>query len=684
MSNQQFTSFSDRDIGQRERLEDYAADQYLETPGGLKLHLAMVADGVGGELDGERASRLAVETILNYFMTSTETEIPRMIVEAIRAANNAILRDLNGMAKTTIALIVIDTQDGDHGRAYVGHVGDSVIYVVRDERLIRLNTDHTVANEKVLRGEILTHEAPFIDRGTALTRALGINENIRVDIGIYARRGTDLVPPDLAHQQGLAGLSLKQGDTLFASSDGLFDANPNDNNDTYLKEDEIIKHAMDRDVEKATRILMSYGNSRVPSDNISMSMVFVPSPKRSNTVGGLSRGLLYGVLGGTVAVIGVLVIVFGSILTGVNEDAAATQAAAAATNDFLGTVIAVTTTPLPTLPPTASPTLRPTATPLPTTTPRPTAASGREVGVAYGAGQPIQAIEEDQRFTNTTGQDIFVALEGNRDGSGQQANMFLANNAGFVIDDIERSTGRQSIDMEVLSGSNMFVELGDFAIGGLNVEISDNSNIRLQTRGACMALQVEANVATVSCYSDGGDDCYYEIPNSPGQISANSRVSFNIPDATLAESALIGYAETISYYELIQRQNLQAPSCIMAIIDQDNDTFPDQDTDTCPGNPGQVEGCPDQDGDGVPESRDECPTVPGSGPDGCPVDSDDDGITNGLDQCPFEFGEQQNRGCPLDSDRDGIPNRFDDCAFDFGTLENGCPVPTAAPQRGSR
>jgi len=319
MSKEQFTAFSDRDIGQRERLEDFAADQRIQTPGGLDLHLAMVADGVGGEMDGEKASRLAVETILNYFSSSSNTNIPQMLVDAIRLANNAIIDQLNGMAKTTIALIVVDLNEGDNGRAYIGHVGDSKIFVVRDKRIIRLNTDHTVANERLLRGEITPDQVRFVDRGTALTRALGIRRDIEVDIGIYARKGEDLVRPDLAHQQGLAGLALQPGDTIFASSDGLFDEDPNSNGLSYLRDEEIVKHAMDSDVEKATRIMMSYGNARNPADNISLSVLFVPSPKRRNTVGGISRGVIYGILAGAVAVVGIILVVFSTILSGVNE-----------------------------------------------------------------------------------------------------------------------------------------------------------------------------------------------------------------------------------------------------------------------------------------------------------------------------------------------------------------------------
>lgn len=79
------------------------------------------------------------------------------------------------------------------------------------------------------------------------------------------------------------------------------------------------------------------------------------------------------------------------------------------------------------------------------------------------------------------------------------------------------------------------------------------------------------------------------------------------------------------------------------------------------------DGCPlDSDGDGVPDSYDKCPnTPPGTkvDADGCPLDSDGDGIPDSIDKCPdTPKGVIVNAdGCPLDSDGDGVPDGIDEC-----------------------
>ena len=92
--------------------------------------------------------------------------------------------------------------------------------------------------------------------------------------------------------------------------------------------------------------------------------------------------------------------------------------------------------------------------------------------------------------------------------------------------------------------------------------------------------------------------------------------------------------------------------------DRDNDGVPDGD-DACPDDYGEgLDGCPerplDRDGDGVPDDRDDCPDVAGDGPDGCPPEEGD-------------------------LDRDGVPDGEDDCPNQAGSLPNGC---TAGPING--
>ena len=104
--------------------------------------------------------------------------------------------------------------------------------------------------------------------------------------------------------------------------------------------------------------------------------------------------------------------------------------------------------------------------------------------------------------------------------------------------------------------------------------------------------------------------------------------------------------------------------------DSDGDGVTD-DLDQCPGTPRGVKvdatGCPlDSDGDGVPDHKDKCPDTPrGVKVDatGCPLDSDGDGVPDYLDKCPKtpEGVKVDATGCPLDSDGDGVPDYLDEC-----------------------
>ncbi len=115
--------------------------------------------------------------------------------------------------------------------------------------------------------------------------------------------------------------------------------------------------------------------------------------------------------------------------------------------------------------------------------------------------------------------------------------------------------------------------------------------------------------------------------------------------------------------------------------DTDNDGILDS-KDKCPTVPGTLkyDGCPvpDTDGDGINDENDKCPTVKGLAKyDGCPVpDRDKDGINDEEDKCPDVYGVARYQGCPIpDRDKDGINDEEDKCPDVPGVRENqGCPA----------
>src|SRR3989304_2227569 len=144
---------SDSNPGGRKYNEDRCAVDHLVTRAGLRLDVALVCDGVGGEEYGERAAQLAVDTVLAYLRNSQETEIPRLLTAVVRAANAAVVAEAGrlggnrGMASTMALALIVDGQT-----LHIANVGDSRIYLCRDGTFQQLTRDHTFANVMVWLG----------------------------------------------------------------------------------------------------------------------------------------------------------------------------------------------------------------------------------------------------------------------------------------------------------------------------------------------------------------------------------------------------------------------------------------------------------------------------------------------------------------------------------------------------
>ena len=164
----QVIGITDRGL-KRAANEDWLGER--KTPNGW---VAVVCDGMGGHVGGATASHIAVETILEY-LSAEYFDDPRVAIgQAIDQANAAIQRkaaqqrELTGMGATCVLLIVRD------GKVYIGHVGDSRIYLIRDHRIHQLTKDHSYVQMLVDAGEISQEEAEHHPRKNEITNALGI------------------------------------------------------------------------------------------------------------------------------------------------------------------------------------------------------------------------------------------------------------------------------------------------------------------------------------------------------------------------------------------------------------------------------------------------------------------------------------------------------------------------------
>ncbi|MFB3739822.1 MAG: Stp1/IreP family PP2C-type Ser/Thr phosphatase [Candidatus Velamenicoccus archaeovorus] len=240
------------DIGMvRERNED---SYLMEDP------LFAVADGMGGHLGGEVASRLAVETLEQLFRRQ-EGVLADQVQEANRAVfERSILdRSVSGMGTTLTVAIA----EGD--RIHLAHVGDSRAYLFREGVLRLLTEDHTLVHRMVQEGEITEQEAEVHPQRNILTRVIGVDLWVDVDEDV---------------------VEIRPGDRLLLCTDGL----------TGMLREEQIRDvlASGLDPDATARELVRLANDAGGVDNITVVLLDVeegePSEVAVETVGGRRSG----------------------------------------------------------------------------------------------------------------------------------------------------------------------------------------------------------------------------------------------------------------------------------------------------------------------------------------------------------------------------------------------------------
>lgn len=161
-----------------------------------EMVVAIVADGMGGHQAGDVASQLAVDTFREALQgcsaSLTLEERKTLIRQAILQANEAVYgmasgnKQYHNMGTTVVAAML------QSGNGVIGHIGDSRAYKWRDGVLTQLTEDHTLVHELVKSGQITPEEAVHHPRRNVLTRALGTDEQVEVDV-----KGIPWAPDDL-------------------------------------------------------------------------------------------------------------------------------------------------------------------------------------------------------------------------------------------------------------------------------------------------------------------------------------------------------------------------------------------------------------------------------------------------------------------------------------------------------
>ena len=246
-----FRSSARTDVGMK---RDHNEDSFLVNE---DIGLYVVCDGMGGHAGGETASRLAVQTIEKELISAKlriddpfsakaslpESPLAGVLREAVEGACAAVFRssranpELAGMGTTCISLLV----QGEH--AIVGHVGDSRAYLVRAGQVWQLSEDHSLVNEQVRAGLLTEEEAKHSRLKNIITRSVGFEEDVLVDV---------------------VGVETRPGDKFLLCSDGL---------SNLIDTDEIRDSLVRTDVAQVPDLLIQLANSRGGDDNITVVAV---------------------------------------------------------------------------------------------------------------------------------------------------------------------------------------------------------------------------------------------------------------------------------------------------------------------------------------------------------------------------------------------------------------------------
>jgi len=195
----QIHSFGITDIGKARKLNE---DNFISH---VEDGIFLVADGMGGLSNGDLASRLAVETIKEFIVKSRKKDITwptrfrgeysleeNRFIAAITLANLNIFEQFpqhetgKGIGTTITGMLL----DGD--QLITANVGDSRIYLIRDNTVKQLTNDHSLVMEEVREGHMTLEEAKRHPQRHVINRALGISEFTQIEISSLTYKAWDL------------------------------------------------------------------------------------------------------------------------------------------------------------------------------------------------------------------------------------------------------------------------------------------------------------------------------------------------------------------------------------------------------------------------------------------------------------------------------------------------------------
>ena len=267
-------------IGQRENQEDFSV---FRTLGGGSQLLAVMADGMGGHASGEVASKKAVDSFNETFSTYPSPQLNARLAAALQQANAQIAQSISEVpALDGMGCTLIGAHIDSNGLSWIS-VGDSLLYLIRGNKVRRLNADHSMMaliRDSVASGKMTEAEAKNYPYKNALRSAVTGGEITLIDASTTPFR-------------------LLRGDVILIATDGLLTLNESE----ILN---VIRSCKQRDASKiSTNLIRAVESKNKPKqDNTSVQVIVVPksiaSKSRKYLIAAVTV-LVAGIIGGVSA-----------------------------------------------------------------------------------------------------------------------------------------------------------------------------------------------------------------------------------------------------------------------------------------------------------------------------------------------------------------------------------------------